>query len=81
MALKLEDGHKTVTNLKVRKVFTLAASDFLGSTSANKVEDKFTCACLRTVKSSRVSAPVITVYLLALKCKVVEVRTGTTVYR
>lgn len=82
VALNLEADHKTVANLKARKAFTLAvpgtdtlaASDFLGIASANKVPDKFAHTGLHAVKSSRVDAPIITEYPLTLECEVVEMQ-------
>ena len=53
---------------------TLAASDYLGIASANKVADKFARTGLHAVKSSRVDAPVITEYPLTLECEVVEMQ-------
>lgn len=82
VALNLEAEHKTVANLKARKAFTLAvpgadtlaASDFLGIASANKVADKFARTGLHAVRSRRVDAPVITEYPLTLECEVVEMQ-------
>ncbi len=78
VALNLEVDHKTVANLKARGAFTLAvpgadtlaASDFLGIVSANKMPDKFARTGLHAVKSSRVDAPVIEEYPLTLECTV-----------
>ncbi len=82
VALNLEAEHKTVANLKARKAFTLAvpgtdtlaASDFLGIASANKMADKFARTGLHAVRSQRVDAPVITEYPLTLECEVVEMQ-------
>lgn len=82
VALNLEAEHKTVANLKARKAFTLAvpgtdtlaASDFLGIASANKMSDKFARTGLHAVRSQRVDAPVITEYPLTLECEVVEMQ-------
>ena len=81
-ALNLEEDHKTVTNLKARKAFTLAvpgvdtleASDFLGIASSNQMADKFERSGLHATKSNRVDAPVITEYPLTLECEVVEMQ-------
>ena len=80
VALNLEENHKTVANLKARGAFTLAvpgtdtlaASDFLGIASANKMADKFARSGLHAAKSSRVDAPVIEEYPLTLECTVVR---------
>lgn len=82
VALNLEAEHKTVANLKAHKAFTLAvpgtdtlaASDFLGIASANKMADKFARTGLHAVRSQRVDAPVITEYPLTLECEVVEMQ-------
>ncbi len=82
VALNLEAEHKTVANLKARNAFTLAvpgtdtlaASDFLGIASANKMADKFARTGLHAVRSQRVDAPVITEYPLTLECEVVEMQ-------
>ena len=82
VALNLDSGHKTAANLETRKAFTLsvpgvdtmAASDYLGIVSGNKVPDKFARSGLHAVKSQRVDAPVITEYPLTLECQVVEMQ-------
>ena len=82
VALNLEESHKTVANLKMRKAFSLAvpgtdtlqASDFFGIASANKMPDKFVRSGLHAEKSSRVDAPVIMEYPLTLECEVVEMQ-------
>lgn len=82
VALNLEADHKTVANLRERGAFTLAvpgadtlaASDFLGIASANKMADKFERTGLHAVRSSRVDAPIITEYPLTLECEVVEMQ-------
>ena len=84
VALNLDSGHKTAANLETRKAFTLsvpgvdtmAASDYLGIVSGNKVPDKFARSGLHAVKSQRVDAPVITEYPLTLECQVVEMMDG-----
>lgn len=78
VALNLEADHKTVANIRQRKAFTLAvpnveniaASDFLGIATANKMKDKFARSGLHAVKSRNVDAPVITEYPLTLECTV-----------
>lgn len=78
VALNLEASHKTVENLKNRQAFTLsvpgsdtlAACDFLGIASANKMKDKFARTGLHAVKSQRVDAPVVEEFPLTLECRV-----------
>ena len=82
VALNLDEEHKTVKNLQKRGAFTLsvpgtdtvAASDFLGTASGNRVPDKFARTGLHAVKSERVDAPVITEYPVTLECTVVEMQ-------
>ncbi len=83
VALNLEAEHKTVTNLKKKKAFTLAIpgtdtleeSDFFGIASSNKLPDKFERTGLHAERSLRVDAPVIKEYPLTLECSVVEFQT------
>ena len=78
VALNLEADHKTVANLRARGAFTLAvpgaeamaASDFLGIYSGNKMADKFARSGLHAARSARVDAPVIEEYPLTLECTV-----------
>lgn len=78
VALNLESHHKTVANLRARKAFTLAvpdidaiaASDYLGIASGNKVDDKFERSGLHAHKSEKVDAPVIDEYPLTMECTV-----------
>lgn len=81
VALNLEKEHKTVSNIKARRAFTLAvpgadtieASDFLGIATANKMPDKFTRSGLHAYKSSLVDAPIIEEYPLTLECTVEKI--------
>ncbi len=78
VALNIDEDHKTAKNLRERGAFTLAipseetlaASDYLGTASANKVKDKVARAGLHARKSERVDAPVIAEYPITLECKV-----------
>ena len=72
--------HKTTANLRLNKAFTLsfgtkktvAASDFVGLVSQNKVPDKIEKAKLHSVKSSKVNAPLFEEYPLTMECEVEE---------
>lgn len=82
VALNLESDHKTVKNLEERKAFTLAIpgtdtlkeSDFFGTASSNKMEDKFERSGLHAIKSTRIDAPIILEYPVTLECEVVEMQ-------
>lgn len=70
--------HKTVANLKKTGAFTvsmatedqLAACDYLGLVSGNKVPDKVARAGFHVEKSSRVNAPIIAELPMVLECGV-----------
>lgn len=80
VALNLTESHKTVKNIKERKVFTVALadsrhvveSDYLGIVSGNSVSDKFEKTGLTAVKSNFVDAPIIEEYPVTMECRFVE---------
>ena len=65
--LNLDPNHKTTSNLKLRRAFTLgianasnlAAADYLGIVSGNRVPDKFARSGLTAVKCDQVDAPLV----------------------
>ena len=73
-------GHKTTANILERKAFsvsmgtadTLAACDYVGIVSGNKVPDKFARAGFHAVKSEFVDAPLIDELPMALECELVS---------
>jgi len=73
----LNAEHKTVKNILARRAFTvsmadeahMAACDYLGIVSGNKVPNKLEKAGFHTVKSGRVDAPIIEELPMALECK------------
>lgn len=83
VALSLEIERKTLTNIKARKAFTLAApdtdtlkqSDHFGTVSSNNTPDKFERSELHAHKSERVDAPIIEEPPITLEYKLVEVQT------
>ena len=70
--------HKTTDNLQVRKEFTvsmgtedqMAACDYVGIESAEKVPDKFAKAGFHATKSEFVDAPLIDELPMSLECTV-----------
>ncbi len=80
VAIYVAKSHKTVSNIKARKAFTVSmaneenikAVDYLGITSGNKVADKFAKSGLAAVKSAHVDAPLVAELPLALECKFVS---------
>ncbi len=82
VSMNLDEGHKTASNLKNKKAFTLSVSDiphikeadFFGIASGNTMADKFERSGLTAVKSEKVDAPIITEFPLTLECKVVQIK-------
>ena len=80
ISICVDDAHKTADNLQKRKAFTvsiadvknLAACDYVGIVSGNKVPDKFEKAGFHEVKSEFVDAPVIQELPMALECEMVS---------
>ena len=76
----VDSGHKTAENLLARKAFTvsmatvnyMAACDYVGIVSGNKVPDKFEKAGFHGVKSQFVDAPIIEELPMALECEVIS---------
>ena len=76
----LSEGHKTTKNILERKAFTvsigtagqLAACDYVGIASGNKVADKFSKAGFTARKAEFVDAPLIEELPLALECELVS---------
>ncbi len=77
--LCLSHGHKTFKNICARGAFTVsmatadqvAACDYVGLVSGNKVADKFQKAGFTATKSEFVDAPIINELPMALECKLV----------
>ncbi len=84
IALNISDGHKTFKNIMQRKAFTVSIADakhvtevdYLGTTSANDVSDKFERTHLTAVKSEHVDAPVIQEFPICMECEFVEYQGG-----
>ena len=76
----VDSGHKTAENLLARKAFTvsmataaqLAACDYVGIVSGNKVPDKFAKAGFHATRSEFVDAPLIDELPMALECEVLS---------
>ncbi len=77
--LCLSHGHKTYKNIIAKGAFTVsmatadrvAACDYVGMESGNKVEDKFQKAGFTARKSDFVDAPIICELPMTLECKLV----------
>ena len=76
----VDSAHKTAENLLARKAFTvsmataeyMAACDYVGIVSGNKVPDKFEKAGFHATKSKFVNAPLIDELPMALECKLIS---------
>jgi len=73
-------NHKTMSNILIRKAFTVSVADaahvveadYVGIVSGNQVPDKLERAGLHTSKSSFVDAPLINELPMALECRLVS---------
>lgn len=80
VAVCLSPGHKTVKNLKKTGAFTvsmadaehIAACDYVGMVSGNRVPDKLARAGLTVSKSSLVNAPIINELAVCVECRVID---------
>ena len=80
ISMCLSASHKTVKNILTRKAFTVsmadaahvAACDYVGVVSANKVPDKLARCGFHTTKSELVDAPIIDELPMVLECKLVS---------
>lgn len=82
ISLSLSSQHKTTDNIKLNKEFTvafatvsqLAACDYVGIASGNKVENKLEKCGFTVTKSDKVNAPVIDQLPITIECKVIELQ-------
>ena len=76
----LSSGHRTTANIVASKAFTismatadqLAACDYVGIVSGNKVPDKFARAGFHATPSGFVNAPLIDELPMAMECELVS---------
>lgn len=84
LALNLDEGHKTVDNIKERGGFVMhiadaehvKEADWFGVVSAKDVSDKFEKTGMSFVKSKLVDAPIINELPLAVECEFIEYQGG-----
>lgn len=84
VVLNLTETHKTVSNIKNRKGFTISIADashvkeadYFGIVSANTTFDKFAHTNLTTTPSSLVDAPIINELPICLECEFVLYQDG-----
>ena len=75
-------SHKTTENIKLHKQFTvafatvsqIAACDYVGIVSGNKVENKLEKCGFTVTKSDKVNAPVIDQLPVTIECRVIELQ-------
>ena len=76
----VDSGHKTMANILLKKAFTvsmatvdqMAACDYVGIVSGNKVPDKFAKAGWHATKSGVVDAPLIDELPMAMECELIS---------
>ena len=88
IALFIGEGHKTTQNILKTKAFTVSiadrdhmdVADYFGIATGNKTPDKFERTGYHAVRSSRVNAPVIDEFPVAMECVLAEVVETETMY-
>ena len=89
ISISISNTHKTAENLLKRGAFTVsfatvdqvAACDYVGLVSGNKVSDKFARAGFHAVKSEFVDAPLVEELPMALECRVRSYDTETDILK
>ena len=89
LTIAVSNTHKTAENLQKRGAFTVsfataaqvAACDYVGLVSGNKVPDKFARAGFHAVKSEFVDAPLVEELPMALECRVRSYDTETDILK
>ena len=80
ISICVSEDHKTTENILARKAFTvsiatakyMAACDYVGIVSGNKVPDKFAKAGFHATKSEFVDAPLIDELPMAVECELIS---------
>ena len=80
ISICVSEDHKTTENILARKAFTVsmatanyvAACDYVGIVSGNKVPDKFMKAGFHATKSEFVDAPLIDELPMAVECELIS---------
>ena len=81
IVLMIDEDHKTTQNIMETKAFTvaladrknIAAADYVGIVSGNKVPDKFARSGLHASKSEHINAPVIDEFPVSMECELAEI--------
>ncbi len=80
IALCISPGHKTTKNLLKTKAFTVsmgteatvAACDYVGTASGNRVKNKMETAGFSAIKSDYVNAPIINELPMTVECRLIS---------
>lgn len=88
IALFIDEDHATTKAIMKTKAFTvsladrdnMAAADYFGIATGNKLPDKFVRSGCHAEKSSFVNAPVITEFPVTLECELTEVTETENLY-
>ena len=89
VSISISSTHRTAENILKRGAFTVsfatadqvAACDYVGLVSGNKVPDKFARAAFHAVKSEFVDAPLVEELPMSLECRVRSYDTETDILR
>ncbi|MBQ7540748.1 MAG: flavin reductase family protein [Clostridia bacterium] len=81
IALCISEGHKTFANIRKSGAFTVSLADtahvreadYFGIASGNKTDDKFERTGMKAVPSSRVNAPIVEDFPIAMECELCDV--------
>ncbi|MBP3746650.1 MAG: flavin reductase [Ruminococcus sp.] len=82
ISVSLSSSHKTTENIKLTKEFTvayatseyIAACDYVGIVSGNKVADKLEKCGFTVTRSDKVNAPVIDQLPVTIECRVIDIQ-------
>lgn len=81
IALFIDEDHATTKAIRQTKAFTvsiadrehMAAADYYGIATGNRIPDKFARSGCHAEKSANVNAPIITEFPLAMECELAEI--------
>ena len=82
LSVSLSSSHKTTANIKLNREFTvayatadqIAACDYVGIVSGNKVWNKLEKCGITVKKSDKVNAPIIDQLPVAIECRVIDIQ-------
>ena len=89
ISMCLSANHKTTTNILKSRAFTIsmadaahvAACDYFGIATGNKVKNKIEAAGLTVTKSARVNAPIINELAVCLECELISYNEETCIMK